>query len=217
MSQILITLSQTAAVEFQFLFQKDNHRAPSLLKNTFAAEPDENSHQISVILYGTEEIATDVGDWLDKCGLYLQLPQDCDRGVRYLNPHSLSFGDENRIMTFDIENTSASNLQAEHCFADVLIDQDPEEIFDESPQPAVISTHLLGHQKRALTFMLGRERGWDLGGSRRDLWRSYVDARGNFRYQNTLSRYSQFQPPTPFNGGILGKLSSVVSSTSINL
>jgi SWI/SNF-related matrix-associated actin-dependent regulator of chromatin subfamily A3 len=205
MSQVLATLSQNANAEFQFLLQQDEHERPSMQKKPFRDGEPPYTPKLCIILYGSADVATVVGDWLDQCQLYLQLPHGCDRNVRYLNPHCLSPGDENRRMTFDIENFSDANLQAKDPFVDVLMELECEEIFDESPQPALISTPLHGHQKRALTFMLGRERGWDFTGSRRDLWRSYVDSRGTTRYQNILSGRCQVHPPCPFNGGILGK------------
>jgi hypothetical protein len=75
-------------------------------------------------------------------------------GILTLN--CLSPGDENRRMTFDIKIFCDANLQAKDPFVDVLMELECEEIFDESPQPTLISTPLHGHQKRALTFMLGR-------------------------------------------------------------
>jgi hypothetical protein len=205
MCQVLTTLSQNANVEAQFLLQPDENGGLSMSERSSNEKEPQHSSKLCVILYGPADIATEVGNWLDQCQLYLQLPQECDRNVRYLNPHCLSFGDDNQTMTFDLKNSSDLNTQAKDLFADVLMELDCEEPFDESPQPALISTPLHRHQKQALTFMLGREKGWDLTGSRRDLWRSYVDSRGTARYQNILSGRCQIQPPCPFNGGILGK------------
>ncbi|KAJ8131633.1 hypothetical protein O1611_g1992 [Lasiodiplodia mahajangana] len=78
-----------------------------------------------------------------------------------------------------------------------------DETFEEEPQPTSMKTGLRSHQKRALTFLLGREKGWDLCGSRRDIWRSYIDQFDRMRYQNTLSGYSQGERPPDFRGGIL--------------
>ncbi|PMD19258.1 hypothetical protein NA56DRAFT_206781 [Hyaloscypha hepaticicola] len=63
------------------------------------------------------------------------------------------------------------------------------------PQPS--------HQKQALSFLLSRERGWNLSGLRRDVWRSYDDRFGWTRYQNTLNGMTQAEPPKQFRGGIL--------------
>jgi SWI/SNF-related matrix-associated actin-dependent regulator of chromatin subfamily A3 len=111
MSRVLTTLSQNANVEFQFLLQQDEHERPSMQETLRDREPLRTS-KLCVILYGSADVATMVGNWLDQCQLYLQLPHGCDRNVRYLNPHCLSSGDENRRMTFDIQIFSDANLQA---------------------------------------------------------------------------------------------------------
>lgn len=99
------------------------------------------------------------------------------------------------------------------------------------------------HQKQGLTFMLNREKGWDLHGSRTDVWRSYMDLNSTLRYiwpvppvitwllcccsdplryQNTLSRHSQLEPPPDFKGGCLadcmglGKTLSMLSLIAAN-
>jgi hypothetical protein len=45
---------------------------------------------ISVIIYGPADLAEDIGDFLDKCGYYLQDPYGCDRVLPYENPHCIS-------------------------------------------------------------------------------------------------------------------------------
>ncbi|KAM0458644.1 hypothetical protein ACHAPV_006036 [Trichoderma viride] len=45
---------------------------------------------ISIIIYGPFEMLTDIGNFFQNCEMYLQDPSDCDRNVRYCNPHRLS-------------------------------------------------------------------------------------------------------------------------------
>lgn len=105
---------------------------------------------------------------------------------------------------------------------DLFTDFENDHELEEAPQPDTISTHLHGHQKQALTFMLGREQGWDLTGEKQDLWKSFVDLHGGQRYRNTLSGSTQFRPPAPFRGGILademglGKTCTMLSLIAAN-
>ena len=91
--------------------------------------------------------------------------------------------------------------------------------------------------------MLNREKGWDFNGSRTDVWRSYTDLNSTIRYiwpvlhmimwllcccsdplryQNTLSKQSQPEPPPEFKGGCLadcmglGKTLSMLSLIAAN-
>lgn len=45
---------------------------------------------ISIIIYGPFEMLADIGNFFQTCEIYLQDPSDCDRNVRYCNPHRLS-------------------------------------------------------------------------------------------------------------------------------
>jgi hypothetical protein len=45
---------------------------------------------ISIIIYGPFEMLTDIGNFFQTCEMDLQDPSDCDRNVRYCNPHRLS-------------------------------------------------------------------------------------------------------------------------------
>jgi hypothetical protein len=52
--------------------------------------------------------------------------------------------------------------------------------------------YILSHQMQALTFMLGRERGWNLCGPRHDVWRSYIDRFGRARYALIAEHYNYY-------------------------
>jgi hypothetical protein len=49
---------------------------------------------MNTIIYGPAELSDPVGQYLTKCGVYLQDSLDCDRNVPYSNPHILSRSDE---------------------------------------------------------------------------------------------------------------------------
>lgn len=160
-----------------------------------------NKNTLSVNLYGPCFLAESAGEFLQKCRRYLQMPEQCGRDVQYLNPHCLTPVDTKPIMTSVFNNMTNCEVDEQDCEdSNIFAELGGEEEFEEAPQPETILTTLRryaiqllslqtitdqsmsSHQKQALTFLLGRERGWNLCGSRRDVWRSYTDRFGMTRY-----------------------------------
>lgn len=189
-AKVLNRLVDSADVDVQFVLQRTN-----------TPETVHFATNVCAILYGPADIGEAIGDWLSKCQLYLQLPYGCSHNVPYANPHRLNSGNA-RVMTFDINTDSKANGSMDFSY-DLFADLENEDIWEESPQPAPILTPLHEHQKRALAFMLSRERGWDLTSERQDLWKTFVDLYGTQKYRNTLTGSTQFRPPAPFRGGVL--------------
>lgn len=161
-AKVLNQLVDGADVDVQFILQRAN-----------TPEPIHFATNVCAILYGPADIGGAIGDWLSECQLYLQLPYGCSHNVPYANPHRLNSGNV-RVMTFDIDTESKANASLDLSY-DLFAELSNEDNWEESPQPATILTPLHEHQKRALTFMLSRERGWDLTGERQDLWKVFFD------------------------------------------
>jgi hypothetical protein len=125
--------------------------------------------RLQFVLYGPEKVSAEVGDFLQECEWYLQQPEGCDRNVRYVNPHCLSADDEAKVMTFELDTimakTENENLNQD---VDVLACLNSEQVFEEADQPLCVRTPLKSHQRQALSFMLAREQGWCLDGTRTD-------------------------------------------------
>jgi hypothetical protein len=151
---------------------------------------------ISANLYGPRSSANSVGLFLQKCGLYLQIPDRCELDVPYMNPHCLTTMDEKTVMTSVFDNRITDSPRYEESDDGGLFDElGDEEQFEEESQPALVKTALhrygpgvddasqysllfTSHQKQALSFLLNRERGWNFCGLRCDVWRSYDDSFG---------------------------------------
>jgi SWI/SNF-related matrix-associated actin-dependent regulator of chromatin subfamily A3 len=179
--------------------------------------------RLNVVLYGPKRVSTNVGDFLQECEQYLQQPEGCDRNVRYVNPHCLSADDEAEVMTFELGTImSKTENESLNQDVDVLAYLNSEEVLEEADQPLCVRTPLKSHQKEALSFMLAREQGWCLDGTRADVWKAYCDSHGTTRYRNCLTGHSQLEAPPPFRGGIiademgLGKTLSVLSLIASN-
>jgi SWI/SNF-related matrix-associated actin-dependent regulator of chromatin subfamily A3 len=100
-----------------------------------------------------------------------------------------------------------------------------------SPPPSLSCTHMhtmtfkpfsirlpcRRHQKQALSFMLGRERGWALHNPQKDLWSVEICPSGSRIYINNITQDTRDEPLPEFRGGILadhmglGKSLSMIS------
>ncbi|KAI3317051.1 hypothetical protein HD806DRAFT_516155 [Xylariaceae sp. AK1471] len=217
---ILHTLSSEANATFDITAQLCFSRDSSSICHR--VEPENGTYKLAVNIYGPSSNADCVGTFLQKCNLYIQRPEACSRNVIYLNPHCIPTLDDTPLMTsvFDLSvDHQVQNKSPEA--GDFWTELGNDEPFAEEAQPALMKTMLHSHQLQALTFLLGREQGWDFSASRKDVWKSYSDRFGRFRYQNTLSGLSQSNRPPEFRGGILaddmglGKTVSILALISI--
>ncbi|KAI9708050.1 MAG: alpha-1,6-mannosyltransferase [Bogoriella megaspora] len=168
--------------------------------------------ELSVIIYGALRRFDDLGDYLEKCGLYLQDPDGCKYNVAYRNPHRLSGMDEKSPMTIEQAALNDQTEQEAHSVAnDFLNLLVPQQFLAEAEMPWPVKTVLLPHQCKALTFMQEREKGWDLNGIRPDIWK---DA-GRGCYLNTVSKETQVGRPPSFQGGILADYMGLGKSLSM--
>ncbi|KAI8631010.1 hypothetical protein F5Y19DRAFT_483658 [Xylariaceae sp. FL1651] len=219
---ILQTISTKASAQFEITA----HRSCSTRMRSRHTIESDDSHQfnLSINIYGSQRSAEEVGTFLGKCNMYIQIPDKCQIDVPYINPHCLPFTNDVPIMTSKfnfLEQSEGQNVESGE--ASIFSTLGNDEAFEEEPQPPSMRAVLHSHQRQALTFLLSREKGWDLNGLRQDIWRSYTDRFGRIRYQNTLSGLSHGLPPRAFRGGILaddmglGKTVSVLALISLTL
>ncbi len=141
-SNVMTLLSESIGATFQVILQAGKPSAGTNLTE-LRKPPTSEAFQVSVIVYGPSHEAVEVGEWLDKCNLFLQEPERCDRNVPYRNPQSLSFDDQEIIMTFEIENMRTREDAAEDCHSlHVLADLGNDDLLEEAEQPAIIATPL---------------------------------------------------------------------------
>ncbi|KAH7163472.1 SNF2 family N-terminal domain-containing protein [Dactylonectria estremocensis] len=161
---------------------------------------------ISIIIYGPFRLFDEIGVFFQTNEMYLQDPKECDRNVRYYNPHRLSsIASDHSLWTFDLQTHPMQLIEM------TVIDPRPDlldvinsnDLLPETSQPSSIRTSLKRHQKQALTFMQQRELGWALDGSRPDIW-EYIETGQNQVFVNGVSGVYQEEPPENFYGGIIG-------------
>lgn len=184
--------------------------------------------ELRVILYGQSKLSEAVGLFAARCHLYLQHPRRCARNVPYNNPHCLSPLDGTVQMTHELDSLTQAALNSDNQILanpiDLFTDSNRQEYIRETSTPDTLKTTLYRHQKQALTFMLGREKGWALDGSHKDIWRQEEDSQGRLLYVNHITGHKQARIPAQFRGGLLidapglGKSLSIISliATDIN-
>jgi SWI/SNF-related matrix-associated actin-dependent regulator of chromatin subfamily A3 len=117
-AQILQTLHEDSSIDLQIVLPQ---RQKSITKPQ--KRPLDHSLDLlsfSVILYGPENIAEDVGQFCQDCDIYLQDPHNCDRNVVYSNPHSLSPLDSQHLMTLELQRQIGDVVITEVHRADTL-------------------------------------------------------------------------------------------------
>ncbi|KPM37325.1 hypothetical protein AK830_g9236 [Neonectria ditissima] len=160
---------------------------------------------VSIVIYGPRDMFDEIGTFFQTNEMYLQDPRECDRNVRYYNPHRLSaVALDSCPWTFELKSHFNQPMEM------TIIDPQPDlldlmnshDLLPETPQPLAIQTSLERHQKQALTFMQRRELGWALDGSRPDIWEHIETNQGDF-FINRVSDVHQEEPPEEFYGGII--------------
>lgn len=98
---------------------------------------------LSAIFYGPMDKFEDVGEFFFQCSEYLQSPLHCSRNVPYRNPQSLSGGDEDPPMTFDLRKELTSfEFETLTRGADPSAALQSGTSFPETEPPAAIRTPL---------------------------------------------------------------------------
>lgn len=192
-------------------------------KRSLDCLPRRKGH-LSIIIYGPEDFADDIGRFFQHCHLFLQDPRDCNRNVKYKNPHRLSSKDPNACpWTYYLNDPPIkSEVKVLDRLADVLENFTTERQIGEADQLQAMKTLLAPHQKQALMFMRHRERGWDLETDAVDIWRA--DELGDdLSYYNRVSGKHYTDAPAEFRGGILadtmglGKTLSMIALVASDL
>jgi hypothetical protein len=100
---------------------------------------------ISIIIYGPLEMCNEVGEYFQLNQIYLQDPRDCDRNVRYCNPHRLSSADLHSCLWTSELHTETGQLIEVTAIAPqpTLLDAiDSHEDLPETVQPGILKTEL---------------------------------------------------------------------------
>jgi SWI/SNF-related matrix-associated actin-dependent regulator of chromatin subfamily A3 len=185
-AQILQTLHEDVSIDVQIVLSQRQKSITKLQKRQF--DQVLGLVSFSVVLYGPETIAEDVGQFCQDCDVYLQDPHDCNRNVVYSNPHSLSPLDGQRLMTSELHRHRGGAVITEVHRTDTLHALLAPRSLDEINTPSGLRTDLFPyaksplrtsafalltyrrHQRQALWFMMQRELGWALRETECDLW-----------------------------------------------
>ena len=98
--------------------------------------------QVFVILYGPMDLFEGIGEYLQKCAVYLQDPLHCDRNVLYRNPHRLSEPDGEVRMTQQGSKQQAINIETIQEQQDPFAELETTEPQPETEGPSALATAL---------------------------------------------------------------------------
>ncbi|KAL4724048.1 hypothetical protein ACLX1H_008653 [Fusarium chlamydosporum] len=125
---------------------------------------------LQVILYGEKDLSDSLKEVLRSQDLFLQDPYGASRDVVYWNPQR--YCNPSGVRTSDFYSTKDSQKtiveQVDH--VDSLAAFTSRNDMTETEPSSHVRTSLKPHQKQALSFMISRERGWNLEVPDADVW-----------------------------------------------
>lgn len=160
---------------------------------------------LDVTVYGPNDLFESIGSWLQDYDVYLQDPRTIDLDVKYRNPHRLSSTElsscpsVSMVVWLSTDTVQFLKIEDRPEPLDMISGQDD---LEETAAPKMIRTVLHRHQRQALTFMLGRERGWALETKGADVWEA-LDSSHDRKFINRILGNHQDTAPPPFYGGII--------------
>ena len=204
-SKLIRVLQDGESVELQALFvpSLSRHAIPvqPRVRGQKAEKAQAKFATLSLILYGSMEMFESIGDFLSQCSEYLQPPLRCDRNVPYHNPQSLTGSEKETQMTFELQgDLSSSQVEAMALIVNPSDALATEDLNPETEAPAAVKSSLYryvaylnttfsnlihtvnfsdligsSHQKRALNFMLMRERSVRPFDRTKEQWKPFFD------------------------------------------
>lgn len=133
--QCLFQLADEEGVHIQFtIYKADNTGSYQKQKARSVADA-------CAIIYGPEDLADGVGEFLDKSGFCLQDPFGCELDVPYKNPHCLSTLFEEAPLTSDLSEPEV-NPTTTFSVSDSLQAFQTNDVLPEWEQPNLIKTRL---------------------------------------------------------------------------
>jgi SNF2 family DNA or RNA helicase len=188
--------------------------------------------KISIVLYCMRKVAITAGKYLSQKQLWLQSPSrvGVPSAKENYNPHeppgsrhggpSAGSSQHPRPQTTQSHYAPARTAEEVRRDAANLFDNLPkhEDLPETEPKSGLITTALLPHQKKALTFLMQHELEDDSAdgtGQTFSLWRPKVDERGNKQWQHAVTDQILMQKPGPVRGGILADMMGLGKTLSI--
>jgi SWI/SNF-related matrix-associated actin-dependent regulator of chromatin subfamily A3 len=137
-SEILMRLVVDPEMVSQLIVRKD----PLAIARD-AKFPRDTVMYLSVILYGSRDCFAIVGDFMTRCGRYLEDPVGCDRNVPYMNPHCLFSLYETPTMTLDLPPAPSHHVEnIKQTYSDILAGFETTDPLYKTPTPKCLRTIL---------------------------------------------------------------------------
>ncbi|RGP62627.1 hypothetical protein FSPOR_9206 [Fusarium sporotrichioides] len=159
---------------------------------------------LQVILYGDKDLSSSLKEVLRSQDLFLQDPHGASRDVLYWNPQRYCNPPEMRTSDFYPTKDSQKTIVEQVVHVDSLIAFTSRNDIAETEPSSHVRASLHPHQKQALSFMISRERGWNLEVPNADVWSLEQNNRQTSQeFVNNISGACQYVSPPEFRGGII--------------
>ena len=192
----------------------------------FPGSRTSRSLPLSIMLYAPRKFADGIGRQLSQKGLFLSAPLNPGHGVEYFNPHvPQNFGPtktgvrkpQSSQATYGVARTHEDMVRDASNMFDSLAKRS-ENLPEMDPDPTLILTPLMAHQKQALHFLTEHERA-DQDVSQDDtdfsLWKERMNYKGTTTWYNIITNHEVTQKPEPVRGGILADMMGLGKTLSI--
>lgn len=174
-SKLFKVLNQESGVDLQaMLVYEYPHLSADRSRKAHGTRVAQAKVTLSVNIYGPVQIYDKIGDFLSRCGDFLQPPLRCDRNVYYLNPQSLFGRSGHPPKTLELSRGLMSHIETLSEETDPSSVLETQDNYQETEAPAIIQTSLYSHQKQALTFMLRRETAPSKADDKDPIWQTVL-------------------------------------------
>ena len=178
---------------------------------------------LSIVLYSPQKFSRMIGSRLSQKGLFLSAPNVVDRGIEIDNPHipknfnpigGAARKPQSSQVTY-VTRTQEEMMRETSTMFDSLVKS--EDLLEMEPDPKIVLTPLMSHQKQALHFLTQHERGEDISpedGKGFSLWKSRMKKDREVWY-NIITNHEVTQKPDPVRGGILADMMGLGKTLSV--
>ncbi|KAF4457142.1 DNA repair protein rad5 [Fusarium austroafricanum] len=168
------------------------------------AKTGSRQYTLQAILYGDEDLGDGLKEILRGQNLFLQDPWGANRDAVYINPQRYCNSPGIRTSDFHITTNDTKATEEQINPTDFLAEFTSGDVLSETQPSQHVKTTLKAHQKQALSFMLSRERGWNLETRDADIWSLIQNNRQTaHEFINNVNGSSQYVSPPDFRGGII--------------
>lgn len=209
------------------LRMKANLKSRKRAEGEQAGQPVSQVVGMDLTLYAPRDRADQIGKWLSKKQMYLRNPASVDPTKQLYNPHEVRMDHRPRLYgtvqgshvsqstTYITRTAEEMRREANTMFDDLIKN---ENLPDKEPDPSIIKTPLMSHQKQGLHFLFDHEK-QDHTQAEDDtkfsLWKHQIKPSGQQVWYNVITAQEALTKPQSVQGGIFADMMGLGKTLSI--